>query len=76
MEKAPEPAIPQPLEKPAVPAPATEVAAPKDDLTKTNLAQIPDVSPPAPTATAASTVGSALDANNAAAATPTRPATA
>ncbi|KAE8366834.1 hypothetical protein BDV27DRAFT_155595 [Aspergillus caelatus] len=77
MEKAPEPAIPQPLEKPAVPAPAPEVAAPKDDLTKTNLAQIPDVSPPAPTATAASTIGSALDANNAAAAaTPTRPAPA
>ena len=41
-------------------------------MTKNNLAQIPDVSPPAPTATAASTVGSALDANAAAASTPAR----
>ncbi|KAE8146554.1 hypothetical protein BDV25DRAFT_48732 [Aspergillus avenaceus] len=77
MQKAPEPAIPQPAEKPPVPVPApaptTEVTPPKDDLTRTNLAQIPDVSPPAPTATAASTVGSALDAHNAAAAgTPSR----
>ncbi|KAF7590555.1 RNAPII degradation factor, partial [Aspergillus hancockii] len=39
MEKAPEPVIPQALEKPA---PATEVTPPKDDLTRTNLAQLPD----------------------------------
>ncbi|PWY92374.1 hypothetical protein BO70DRAFT_8299 [Aspergillus heteromorphus CBS 117.55] len=79
-EKAPEPVIPlsQPVEEPLVATPSSaDVPAPKDDLTKNNLAQIPDVSPPAPTATAASTVGSALDPINlAAAATPTRPAAA
>ncbi|KAH8694938.1 hypothetical protein BGW36DRAFT_360659 [Talaromyces proteolyticus] len=35
--------------------------APKDDLTKTNLAQVPDVSVPPATATAASTVASVQD---------------
>ncbi|KAH8426924.1 putative RNAPII degradation factor Def1 [Aspergillus melleus] len=64
VEKAPEPVIPKQPEAPAAAPPSTEVTPPKDDLTKTNLAQIPDVSPPAPTATAASTVGSAFDAHN------------
>ncbi|KAJ5386016.1 Ubiquitin system component Cue [Penicillium cosmopolitanum] len=86
-KKAPEPApVPAPVPaaasqktpvaKPAQPAiPAIPVAAPKlptDDLTETNLEQIPDVSAPAPTATAASTVGSALDPSLAANVTPSR----
>ncbi|RAH72393.1 putative RNAPII degradation factor Def1 [Aspergillus aculeatinus CBS 121060] len=76
-QKAPEPVIPQTLsteEPTTVSPPAPEVPAPKDDLTRNNLAQIPDVSPPAPTATAASTVGSTLEsaANAPVAATPTR----
>ncbi|KAJ5944152.1 Ubiquitin system component Cue [Penicillium verrucosum] len=46
---------------PVVPAiPTTTVNHPKGDLTETNLEQIPDVSAPAPTATAASTIGSGL----------------
>ncbi|TPR08986.1 Enoyl-CoA hydratase/isomerase family protein [Aspergillus niger] len=72
-------AVPQPQptaeEAPVATPSSADVPAPKDDLTKNNLAQIPDVSPPAPTATAASTVGSALDTTHlAAAATPTRAA--
>ncbi|KAF9889027.1 RNAPII degradation factor [Aspergillus nanangensis] len=75
VEKVPVPVIPQPAEAPAAAPPSTEVALPKDDLTRNNLAQIPDVSPPAPTATAASTVGSTFDAINAGAAgTPARAA--
>ncbi|KAJ5834978.1 Ubiquitin system component Cue [Penicillium robsamsonii] len=47
---------------PVIPAiPTTTVNPPKGDLTETNLEQIPDVSAPAPTATAASTVGSGID---------------
>ncbi|KAJ5514158.1 Ubiquitin system component Cue [Penicillium fimorum] len=60
---------------PVIPAiPTTAVNPPKGDLTETNLEQIPDVSAPAPTATAASTVGSGIDpaAVAAAAATPSR----
>ncbi|KAJ5773941.1 Ubiquitin system component Cue [Penicillium paradoxum] len=58
--------------QPVIPAvPTTTVNPPKSDLTETNLEQIPDVSAPAPTATAASTVGSGIDpAAAAAAATP------
>lgn len=80
--KAPEPVpVPAATQKtpvakptePAVPAiPTTTVRNPKDDLTETNLGQIPDVSTPAPTATAASTVGSTFDAAAAANATPSR----
>lgn len=62
--------------QPVIPAvPTTTVNPPKGDLTETNLEQIPDVSAPAPTATAASTVGSGVDpaaAAAAAAATPSR----
>ena len=60
--------------QPVIPAvPTTTVNPPKGDLTETNLGQIPDVSAPAPTATAASTIGSGIDpAAAAAAATPSR----
>lgn len=73
-EKAPEPAIPKIAPTTEAPAPpTTNVTPPKDDLTRTNLAQIPDASQPAPTATAASTMGSTFDANNfAGTATPSR----
>ncbi|KAL4954503.1 hypothetical protein BDW69DRAFT_139647 [Aspergillus filifer] len=75
-EKAPQPAVPQPTEEPQIPTPTSaDVTPSKDDLTKNNLAQIPDVSPPVPSATAASTVGSAMDPN-AAASTPARPTAA
>lgn len=53
--------------------PLTNVNLPTDDLTEINLEQIPDVSVPAPTATAASTMGSAIDpAVAASVATPSR----
>ncbi|KAJ5287641.1 hypothetical protein N7478_003327 [Penicillium angulare] len=85
-QKAPEPApVPAaaqktPVAKPTVPAvptvpviPATAGKQHKGDLTETNLEQIPDVSAPAPTATAASTVGSGIDpAAAAASGTPSR----
>lgn len=85
-QKAPEPApvpVPAPAASqktpvakpvaPAIPAiPTATAKAPSDDLTETNLEQIPDVSAPAPTATAASTVGSALDPSLAANVTPSR----
>ena len=73
-EKAPEPAIPKIAPTTEAPAPpTTNVTPPKDDLTRTNLAQIPDASHPAPTATAASTMGSTFDTNNlASTATPSR----
>ncbi|KAL3479280.1 hypothetical protein BJX99DRAFT_222821 [Aspergillus californicus] len=69
-EKTPQPVIPQ-LAEPQV---ATPPSPPKDDLTKNNLAQIPDVSPPVPTATAASTIGSTVDPSVTAISTPARPA--
>lgn len=48
--------------QPVIPAvPSASVNTPKRDLTSTNLEQIPDVSAPAPTATAASTIGSGID---------------
>lgn len=72
-EKTPEVAVSQPAQAPA-PA-ASDVTPTRDDLTRTNLEQIPDVSAPAPTATTASTMGSTHDHNIAAAAgTPTRAA--
>ncbi|CEJ56393.1 hypothetical protein PMG11_02601 [Penicillium brasilianum] len=87
-QKAPEPApVPIPVPAPAaaqktpvakpaevtVPViPQATVKPPKDDLTETNLEQIPDISAPAPTATAASTAGSAFDPAAAATATPSR----
>ncbi|KAL2800995.1 hypothetical protein BJX66DRAFT_290674 [Aspergillus keveii] len=68
-------AVPQqPTEEPQVATPpSADVEPSKDDLTKNNLAQIPDVSPPVPTATAASTIGSTIDPSIAAASTPARP---
>ncbi|KAJ5141294.1 hypothetical protein N7526_002289 [Penicillium atrosanguineum] len=78
-EAVPAPAAPQktPVAKPTEPvAPVIPQATAKppaaDDLTEINLEQIPDVSAPAPTATAASTVGSAFDPAAAANATPSR----
>ncbi|KAJ5674177.1 hypothetical protein N7462_009616 [Penicillium macrosclerotiorum] len=81
-KKAPEPApapaaiqktpVAKPAEIPVPAIPQTSVKPPKDDLTETNLEQIPDVSAPAPTATAASTVGSAFDPTTTANATPSR----
>ncbi|RDW86541.1 putative RNAPII degradation factor Def1 [Aspergillus mulundensis] len=73
-EKAPQPAVPQPAEEAQIATPTSaDVSPAKDDLTKNNLAQIPDVSPPVPSATAASTVGSTVDPSVAAASTPARP---
>lgn len=75
-EKTAPPAVPQPREETQIATPTSaDVAPPKDDLTKNNLAQIPDVSPPVPSATAASTIGSNVDPNLAAASTPSRPTT-
>ncbi|KAJ5487191.1 Ubiquitin system component Cue [Penicillium desertorum] len=57
---------------PVIPAiPTTTVNPPKGDLTETNLEQVPDASAPAPTATAASTIGSGVDPAAVAAATAT-----
>ncbi|KAF9251364.1 hypothetical protein LCP9604111_2765 [Penicillium roqueforti] len=57
---------------PVIPAiPTAAVNPPQDDLTETNLEQIPDASAPAPTATAASTIGSGIDPAAVAAAAPT-----
>lgn len=80
VEKAPEPAIPKvappttaTTETPAPAPPTTNVEPIGDDLTKTNLEQIPDASQPAPTPTVASNMGSILDQNNTgASATPSR----
>lgn len=78
---APEPVVPAASQKtpvakptqPVIPAlPTTSVNPPKGDLTETNLEQIPDVSAPAPTATAASTIGSGIDPITAATGTPSR----
>ncbi|KAJ6105776.1 hypothetical protein N7512_009293 [Penicillium capsulatum] len=77
-EPAPVPAATQktPVAKPVEPAvpviPTTSAKPPQGDLTETNLERIPDVSAPAPTATAASTVGSALDPSLAGQHTPSR----
>lgn len=78
-EPVPAPAASQktPVAKPThpvIPAVPNHTAnTPKGDLTETNLEQIPDVSGPAPTATAASTIGSGIDpVAAAAAATPSR----
>ena len=70
-EKTPVAAASQPAQAPAVTS--SDVTPTRDDLTRVNLEQIPDVSAPAPTATTASTMGSIQDPNNmAAAGTPTR----
>ncbi|KAJ5683783.1 Ubiquitin system component Cue [Penicillium maclennaniae] len=81
-QKAPEPVpaptvvqktpVAKPIEPVAPVIPQVTAKPPADDLTETNLEQIPDVSAPAPTATAASTVGSTFDPAAAANATPSR----
>lgn len=75
VERGPEPVIPKAAAPPlaeapgSTPATTTNVTPPRDDLTKTNLEQIPDASQSAPTATVASNMGSTLDQ---ATATPSR----
>lgn len=67
-DKTPEATVSKPVAPPVAPS-----AEQSDDLTRTNLEQIPDVSAPAPTATTASTIGSAHDPNHTGATgTPTR----
>ncbi|GAD95560.1 conserved hypothetical protein [Paecilomyces variotii No. 5] len=74
-EKAPEEQV-TPAEAPAEPTPE-EIASAKDDLTKQNLEQVPDVSVPPATVTAASTIASVQDPNSLpSTATPTRSNTA
>lgn len=64
----------KPAEEPTVPG-ETETAAPaKAELTETNLEQVPDVSNPPPTATAASTAASSWDARNTVSQAPQPPA--
>jgi hypothetical protein len=53
-----------PVETPQI-EPEVNITPSKDDLTEGNLEQIPDVSAPAPTATAASTTASSWDPRNA-----------
>lgn len=56
---------PVPLNEPAHETPSTQsLETTTDDLTKTNLEQIPDVSAPPATATAASTIASVQDPNS------------
>lgn len=76
IERAPEPVIPKAAPPPIAEAPgstpattSTNVTPAKDDLTKTNLEQIPDASQSVPTATVASNVGSVVDPSSA---TPSR----
>lgn len=70
-KKAPDVIAPRPTET-AVAVPSAGMPT-RDDLTRTNLEQIPDASAPAPTATTASTMGSVHDPNHiAAAGTPSR----
>ena len=61
-EPAPvEPAVTTPLVAPVFEDLEVAITPSKDDLTETNLEQVPDVSNPAPTATAASTAASSWD---------------
>jgi hypothetical protein len=73
-QKAPVPPTAAPTETPAD-IPSTEtIEPPKDDLTKTNLEQVPDVSVPPATVTAISTVASVQDPHSLPPVTPqTRP---
>ncbi|EKD15759.1 uncharacterized protein L3040_003116 [Drepanopeziza brunnea f. sp. 'multigermtubi'] len=68
----PEPAAVEAVETPpvqevATPEPEVQITPSKDELTEDNLEQLPDVSAPAPTATAASTAASSWDPRSAAA---------
>lgn len=71
-EKTPDVTVSQPTAPPT--AAVSHDPSVADDLTRTNLEQIPDVSAPAPTATTASTMGSLHDQNNMAAGTSSRAA--
>jgi hypothetical protein len=65
------PAETTPIEEPtAFEEPEVNITPSKDDLTEVNLEQVPDVSNPAPTATAASTAASSWDPRNAGSSTP------
>ncbi|PBP24652.1 hypothetical protein BUE80_DR004513 [Diplocarpon rosae] len=67
-EPAPIDAVETPLEEALVaPEPDVQITPSKDELTEDNLEQLPDVSAPAPTATAASTAASSWDPRSAAA---------
>ncbi|KAA8567262.1 hypothetical protein EYC84_010297 [Monilinia fructicola] len=61
--EAPEPAAP--VEAPAEPEANVNLTPSKDELTETNLEQVPDESVPPPSATAASTAASSWDPRNA-----------
>lgn len=68
-EKAPEEQAPTPAEPQPEAPPSETVTPPKEDLTKTNLEQIPDVSAPPAAAIAVNTVASTQETNNTPAAT-------
>jgi hypothetical protein len=55
---------PTPVEITTVDEPEIDITPSKDELTETNLEQVPDVSHPVPTATAASTAASSWDPRN------------
>lgn len=61
--ETPEPAAP--VEPPVEPEAIVDLAPSKDELTETNLEQVPDESVPPPSATAASTAASSWDPRNA-----------
>ena len=70
-----EDAVTETVNTPPAPAvipsePALDITPSKDQLTETNLEQLPDVSEPAPVATAASTVASTIDQRAAGSNTP------
>ena len=70
-----EDAVPETINTPPASAvipsePALDITPSKDQLTETNLEQLPDVSEPAPVATAASTVASTIDQRAAGSNTP------
>lgn len=73
------PSLPLEVATPPVEEPAINLTPSKDELTETNLEQVPDVSHPVQTATAASTAASSWDPRNAgtpfAAGQPSRPPT-
>ena len=60
-EEPAKPAAPAPTEQPKVVEPEVALPLPEDDLTKQNLAQLPDESHPPATATAASTAADSWD---------------
>lgn len=59
-----------PNKTPAIEEPEAPITPSKDELTETNLEQVPDTSAPAPVATAASTAASSWDPRNTSTGTP------